>query len=120
MLKTDFFTVHNLQSGEGTLSCTITFNKAHKIFEGHFPQQPVVPGVCTIQIAKELLEQQLNKKLFLRSTGQVKFLQLITPDINPDVFINWKENEKNYIVNASLKKDADLFKLTATFEPYDK
>ena len=69
-----------------------------------------------LQIVKELLEQQLDRKLILRSTGQVKFLQLITPDISPEVHINWKESENGFLVTASFRKDADLFKLSGTME----
>lgn len=119
MLMNDFYTVQDLQSDEGSLQCRVIYNASHAIFEGHFPGQPVVPGVCTIQMVKELLEQQLDKKLLLRSTGQVKFLQLILPDVQPEVTISWKETEQGYLVNAVLKKEADLFKLTGTFEVAD-
>lgn len=116
MLRNDFYTVQEYTSTENAINCSISFNAAHAIFEGHFPQQPVVPGVCTIQMIKEIMEQELGKKLFLRDTGQVKFLQLILPDVQPEAIISWKETEQGYIVNALLKKDADLFKLTGTFE----
>lgn len=116
MLMNDFYTVHELQPSLDSLSCVVVFNSTHQIFEGHFPGQPVVPGVCMVQITKELLQQQLDKSLILRSTGQVKFLQLITPDVIPEVNISWKETDKGYLVGASFKKDADLFKLTCIFE----
>lgn len=116
MLMNDFYTVENFSVVDNTISCSVIFNATHTIFEGHFPQQPVVPGVCTIQMIKELLEQALHKNLFLRSTGQVKFLQLILPDVQPNATISWKETEQGYIVNAVLKNEADLFKLTGTFE----
>jgi 3-hydroxyacyl-[acyl-carrier-protein] dehydratase len=116
MLMSDFYTVHELQSSNDRLSCLIVFNQTHRIFEGHFPQQPVVPGVCTIQIVKELLEQQLDRKLILRSASQVKFLQLITPDIVPEVSISWKQTGETYSVNAVLKKDKDLFKFSGMFD----
>jgi 3-hydroxyacyl-[acyl-carrier-protein] dehydratase len=116
MLMSDFYTVHELQSGDSSLSCLIVFNHTHKIFKGHFPQQPVVPGVCTIQMVKELIEQQLDRKLILRSASQIKFLQLITPDVVPEVSIKWKQSDETYSVNALLKKDKDLFKFSGTFD----
>lgn len=112
----DFYTIQQYSTSDNTISCQVQYNAAHTIFEGHFPQQPVVPGVCTIQMIKELTEQALSKKLLLRSTGQVKFLQLILPNIQPHVAISWKVVEQGYIVNAVLKNDADLFKFTGTFE----
>jgi len=116
MLKTDFYRVRNLQLGEGNLSCELVFNEGHDIFGGHFPQQPVVPGVCMIQIIKELLEEHLNLRLLLKSTGPVKFLQLITPEVIPEVHIQWKPTENGYAVNAVMRKDADLFKINGLYE----
>jgi 3-hydroxyacyl-[acyl-carrier-protein] dehydratase len=113
----NFYQVHNLQKEIGKLSCTVHYHAAHPIFEGHFPGQPVVPGVCTMDMIKDLLEAALDKKLMLRSTGQVKFLRLILPDVVPEVLLGWTETDKEYAVNANLKADgADLFKMNAVFE----
>lgn len=116
MLKTDFYTVQELESTHESMSCSLVFNRAHAIFAGHFPGQPVVPGVCMIQIVRELLEQQFDKTLRLRSAAQVKFLRLITPDDEPMVHVDWKENAGTYAVNARFKSDSEIFKLSATFE----
>lgn len=116
MLMNDFFTFHDLQAGDHNLVCNVMFNKQHAIFKGHFPEQPVVPGVCMMQIVKELLQRHLNKTFLLRNTGQVKFLQLITPEVNPEINISWKESDQKYFVNAIFRKDADLFKFTGVYE----
>ena len=96
MLMNDFYTVHEWQLSDSTASCIVVFNQKHPIFSGHFPEQPVVPGVCMIQMVKELLERVLDKKLMLRSTGQVKFLQLITPDISSEINMDWQKNEQGF------------------------
>ena len=118
MLMNDFYSISDLVAGENNVTCTANFNPEHQIFNGHFPSQPVVPGVCMMQMVKELLQQQLGKELLLRSTGQVKFLQLITPDVQPVINISWKQERKGFNVNASFKNDnGDLFKLSGSFEP---
>ena len=113
MLKDDFFSCSDVQSMENEMSCTLVFNAAHDIFKGHFPGNPVVPGVCTMEIVKELLQQQVSKSLMLRTTGNVKFLQLVTPDVAPVMKISWKADEAGYAVKASLSKD------NATFFKFD-
>ena len=117
MLMNDFYTIQYLQREQNSFSCKVAFNTQHDIFKGHFPGQPVVPGVCMMEMIKELLEQQTDTPLWLRDAGMVKFLQLITPDVEPVVNISWQESNNGYTVNASFKNDlADLFKLTGNFE----
>ncbi len=112
----NFYQVSNLQQEDGKLSCTVSYHAAHPVFKGHFPDQPVVPGVCTMDMVKDLLEKAVGKELMLRSTGQVKFLRLILPDVVPDVSIAWQETSDGYAVTAGLKADgADAFKMNAVF-----
>src|ERR1700679_214550 len=93
MLIDDFYSCADIVQQDNEYSCRIAFNAAHDIFKGHFPGNPVVPGVCTMEIVKELLQQQVSQPLMLRSTGNVKFLGLVTPDVEPVVKINWKADE---------------------------
>ena len=117
MLKNDFYTVHELQPGDHSLACRIRFNAGHDIFKGHFPQQPVVPGVCMMQIVKELLEEQTGRRYLLSQVPQVKFLQLILPETEPEVTITWQEDDGLLSVNAMFKKDgAALFKMNGKFK----
>ena len=120
MLMDDFYTVHELQPSEFSLSCILVFNAHHPVFQGHFPGQPVVPGVCMVQIIKELLEQQLDEKLFLVNAPQIKFLRLITPDISPLVSMEWEKPDSVYRLKAGFKKDADLFKFSGDFQEENK
>ncbi|MFI5155329.1 MAG: 3-hydroxyacyl-ACP dehydratase [Chitinophagales bacterium] len=82
-LKNDFYTLQSLESEEGGLKAGILINVNHPILQGHFPGQPVVPGVCMVQIVKELLEERLAGKFGLASADHIKFLSLIDPRITP-------------------------------------
>ena len=116
MLINDFYTTLDMQHGDNQYSCRIIFNAGHAIFSGHFPGQPVVPGVCMMEIVKELLQQKLCKSLVLRNAGNIKFLQLISPDVQPIININWKESDDGYKVTAFFTNDAAiLFKLDGNY-----
>ena len=53
-----------LREGDSNkLSAMIRLNPSHEIFKGHFPGNPILPGVCVVQILKEILMYQLNNKL---------------------------------------------------------
>ncbi len=116
MLINDFYTCHDIETAEGSISCRIIFNDQHSIFKGHFPGQPVVPGVCMMEIVKELLQQQVGKTLVLRSSKNVKFLGFITPSIQPAVKITWKQTDDSYALNTVFSNgDASLFKLDGVY-----
>ena len=83
MLK-DFYTLNTLQqTTANTYLCTLTLNANHPIFKGHFPNNPITPGVCMMQIVKNLTEQITGYQLQLIQMTNVKFTALINPDLHP-------------------------------------
>jgi 3-hydroxyacyl-[acyl-carrier-protein] dehydratase len=80
MLKDDFFTISSIQMENNSYKIVLELNAIHRIFEGHFPGQPVVPGACMLQMVKEVTEIILNKKVQLTKADNLKFLQLINPN----------------------------------------
>lgn len=57
----------------------VELNPEHFIYKAHFPGEPITPGVCVIQIAKELLEEMLGERLNTSNVKNVKFLSVISP-----------------------------------------
>lgn len=50
------------------------------IYKAHFPEEPITPGVCIIQIATELLEEIESTAFTLEEVVNAKFLSPINPD----------------------------------------
>ena len=94
MLLNDFFTINDSVSSETEIWAELFINADHKIFEGHFPNQPVVPGVCMMQMIKEILEQVIGKETNLLQALDMKFLAVINPI-------------ENNLINASIKYTTD-------------
>ena len=118
MLINDFYTTTNVQQNDADYNCLIVFNAGHSIFSGHFPGHPVVPGVCMMEIVKELMQGVLGTPLKLSNAGNVKFLQLITPETQPHISISWKAQDNGFKVNASFKSEsATLFKMDGSYMP---
>ena len=117
MLAGNFFELASVNSENGKLTGVIKLNAAHTIFQGHFPGQPVVPGVCMMQIIREIMEVMSGKDLKLTAADSMKFLSVINPDQNSevDVDISYAEHADHYVVNATLFAAAvTFFKLKAT------
>ncbi|PJJ07530.1 3-hydroxyacyl-[acyl-carrier-protein] dehydratase [Flavobacterium sp. 1] len=88
MLLKDFYTVKVLENTvDSKYNAQITINENHDVFQGHFPGNPIMPGVCMMQIIKELTEQITACSLFMESLSNVKFMALINPFINPDLLL---------------------------------
>ncbi|ROH96324.1 3-hydroxyacyl-ACP dehydratase [Chryseobacterium daecheongense] len=85
-ILTDFYTLQSHEKAEnGSITANIILNKDHDIFKGHFPGNPVTPGVCMMQIVKELTEEFTGSKLFLKSASNVKFMAIINPVETPEL-----------------------------------
>ncbi len=108
ILLNNFFTINDTVKSETEIWAELFINADHKIFEGHFPNQPVVPGVCMMQIIKEILEQVIEKETNLVQAADMKFLAVINPIENNLIHasIKYATDETGAInIVASLFKD---------------
>ena len=119
ILLNDFYTIVNRDPSPGALKAKIAINKNHRILEGHFPGLPVVPGVCMLQIVRELMEVNSGKELKITEADNMKFLSVINPETQNqvDVVINFAEDADKFIINATLfSGTVTFFKLKATLQ----
>ena len=119
MLLEGLYEIQEFEYAEPHVKTTIKLNKEHRIFEGHFPGHPVLPGVCVIQIIKELTEKSLEKKLLLSVASNVKFMAVINPEKNDIVQfeIELAENgDEVKIKNTVSFEDTLALKLNANFK----
>lgn len=82
MLLNNFFTItETVNSNDQPDKFTVyaALNPAHVIFQGHFPGSPVVPGVCLVEMVKEIVSDQLHTPLTIYRADTVKFLAVVNP-----------------------------------------
>ncbi|MGS0525410.1 3-hydroxyacyl-ACP dehydratase FabZ family protein [Zobellia nedashkovskayae] len=118
MLIEGLYTVKSFEKEEQTVKATVKLNAAHEVFKGHFPGNPVMPGVCMIQIIKELTEQATGKTLFLSVASNVKFMAIINPEKNDTIQLTLNVTEEGGTVkvkNTTTFDDTLALKLSATF-----
>ncbi len=113
MLKDVFYKVTNVETQEDSSLFTIRLNPGHSIYNGHFPGNPIVPGVCSLQIIKECVESicGINKLIYSR-IDQCKYVHAIQPN-REEVFsvsIKIREHTENGIsVSATIFDDDTIF-----------
>lgn len=104
MLLKDFYTIKNLDiSNKENIKAIIELNKDHEVYKGHFPGNPVVPGVCLTQLIKEVMENVENKELMLVFADHIKFMAVVNPEINSTLHIdlNVKYDTENDFIKVS-------------------
>ena len=116
-MAASLFSIISEESTTGSVSAILGINKDHGIFKGHFPGQPVVPGVCMLQVAKELTERHIKKTMQVVEASNIKFLSVMNPlevdRVDATVLIH--EHDVDVEINATLfSGPAVYFKLKAT------
>lgn len=95
MLLKDFYSVESSrQEGENYISL-IKINKDHEIYQGHFPRRPVSPGVILMHLFKEDVERRLNISLHLKKANNVKFMAVVDPNIDNELFLEYHFEHNN-------------------------
>lgn len=106
MLKNKIYTLEALDtSAPEELKAEVRIIRDHPVFDGHFPGNPVLPGVCTVQIIKELLEEALQRPMRMIRAGSIKYLGFINPDMHPVLQFRLavkQGNADHVIVNAGV------------------
>ena len=119
MLSGDFFYIKTLEQDNGKINAVLEINAGHKIFEGHFPGRPVVPGVCMMQMVKEILELALAKPTRLVSGDNLKFLTVIDPQenniIQAEIKYSIGEGVKINVTASLVNEGVVYFKMNGVF-----
>ncbi len=106
ILKNELYTVTGTNVTDTTAEYNLEMNAGHFIYKAHFPGQPITPGVCIVQIAKELLEDYVQKPLEIVKIKNVKFLSVITPDETTSVTYQ--------LAKVAIDEDSHTVKVQAT------
>ncbi|WP_179021029.1 3-hydroxyacyl-ACP dehydratase [Winogradskyella forsetii] len=112
------YTLDDLSVVDTSATAKITINKYHIVFDGHFPDNPVMPGVCMMQIIKEITEKITEKTLFMQSASNIKFMAIINPFKTPKLELQLEitETVEGYKVrNTSKFEETVALKSTSNF-----
>jgi len=109
--NTLYHTVSIQDMDNGQHLATISLVRESQIFKAHFPNLPILPGACLVQISKEFIEEHLHQKIQIIRFKNLKFLKTINPDEFPEITLcfSYHKNEENYVVSATYLKNEHLF-----------
>ena len=120
MLLDNFYHIVTKDLAPASARAVITIDAGHSIFDGHFPGQPVVPGVCMMQIVRELVEQGVGTPLQINTADNMKFLSILNPTEHGEVVVaaSYTLTDGRYTVDGSLSAGTvTFFKFKGTLSP---
>ncbi len=97
---------------------TAQLDQKHNIFNGHFPETPVVPGVCTIDMIKDCCKDLLKRPIRFIKIKECKFLAAILPHLHTEIEVNikLKETECCEVIAEVCFESQKMLKLKAVIE----
>ena len=94
MLLDRYFSIKEGKKNESGSEFLITLNPDHQVYQGHFPGDPICPGVCSIQMVRECAEISMGKRITISAISQCRFSELLTPAKNKELLLRMTLNDK--------------------------
>ncbi len=94
-------------------------NPRHRIFEGHFPGKPVLPGVCQMWLVRRAVSEMTGQTLRYGRVREVKFLRPILPQSDRELVVRvvLTPCEQGCYVQANISTaDEPKMKIKARFQ----
>jgi 3-hydroxyacyl-[acyl-carrier-protein] dehydratase len=119
ILKDTLYSINSIQVDGETIQFAISIDPKHAIFDGHFPGNPVTPGVVQMEIIKELLSTHFQRTLKLKTMNTCKFLAILNPQVSPEVQIKITllptDSDSIKISGVIVKNDVNFLKIQAEY-----
>lgn len=112
MLVADYYTILHTDIADGVGTFRLALQPGCAVYEGHFPGEPVCPGVCNIQMLKECLETMLGRRCRLSAIRQCRLTTLVTPVQHREVEAVVRilsEEDGQLTFQAHIGKDGDVY-----------
>jgi 3-hydroxyacyl-[acyl-carrier-protein] dehydratase len=89
----------------------VRLNPDCKVYEGHFPGEPVSPGVCNIEMLLECAEKVIGFPLRMVKLTRCRLTTLITPLTHADLELKiaLTPKEDRWVLAAEIGKGEDSY-----------
>ena len=111
ILINNFYTVKNKNISDEKAEFRINLNAENFVYKAHFPNNPITPGVCLIQMAVELFGVVKSKKFSIKTLKNVKFTSPINPLEFPEVdfVLEFTEKAGLWQLKVLIKENETIF-----------
>lgn len=65
-------------------------------FSGHFPNNPILPGIAQLKMVVDLIARQSEDNLRITGLSRVKFRKIVKPGEQLDIQVTCSDTENHY------------------------
>jgi len=112
LLKDYFYKIRSEKRGEGLQAVySVAILPDCAVYEGHFPGNPVCPGVCNIQTILECAMMLTGERLAVHTIKLCRLTAIATPEVCPlvDIAVEALPVEHGYAVTAKIYDSRQTF-----------
>jgi 3-hydroxyacyl-[acyl-carrier-protein] dehydratase len=111
LLLNDLYTIQSLTETDNQIQASVKLKTDHAIFKGHFPGQPVLPGVCMMEMISEITGEYLRQSFRISGGPMIKFLHMIDPQKNSQVSleIKYQYTTENVTTSGKIYSGSEIF-----------
>ncbi len=80
------------QADSKEISADIQIPRDSTWFSGHFPGDPILPGIAQLGMVFDAIHQLCNRNMKISSINRVRFKQIIRPDDHLEIIVVPREN----------------------------
>lgn len=105
MLIPNYYTIaESVKLGDNEYRFTVILDKSCDIYRGHFPDEPISPGVCNIEMILECAGAAIERELSLKKIERCRLTKVVSPETTPilDISIKLNSTESGVEVRAVL------------------
>jgi len=113
-----FYTSKEIKKTDFGIEAELVFDPNHELYTGHFPDNPITPGVCLIQSLNDLVAAQFEGRR-IKEIRKCKFTAIHNPNKAPEVMATLKvvESDEELRVSGDISDSNQTFvKYQATFQ----
>jgi 3-hydroxyacyl-[acyl-carrier-protein] dehydratase len=87
---------------DNAVAAQVTTDAHSPWFAGHFPDDPILPGIAQLHMVTETIAKVLQKELSLQAVTRVKFKKIIRPGdvLNIHAMTGKKENHYSFKITS--------------------
>ena len=87
------YDVEEIERTTSEVRYRLVFPESSRFFAGHFPGNPILPGVAQVQVCIELLASSLDRPVHLTNLESVRYRKPVTPGMKCELTVQLPDED---------------------------